>query len=271
MDLALAGRRALVTGSTAGIGEAIARILAAEGAAVAVNGRSERRGRAVVEGIVAAGGSAVLALGDVATDAGADAACAAALDGLGGIDILVTNAAGFAGGSSVSTLFDVPPADWTATFDMNVGAAVRMMQRLVPAMRTRGWGRVIQISSFLGMTPSGETPDYGVAKTAMVGLSMTASRALAGTGVTVNTVSPGMIYTRSVAGWFRAIGAREGWGDDRVRSEAWVLDNVVRQSVSRIGRVEDIANIVTYLASPLADFINGAHFKIDGGASPSVS
>src|SRR3546814_2927370 len=113
-----------------------------------------------------------------------------------------------------------------------------MIQRLAPAMREAGWGRLIQIASFLGMTPSGETPDYGTAKTAMVGLSLAVSRALSGSGITVNTVSPGMIYTRSVAGWFKAIGAREGWGDDRARSEAWVLSNVVKQSVPRIGRVD---------------------------------
>lgn len=270
MDLALSGRRALVTGSTAGIGEGIARLLAAEGVAVAVNGRSERRGQAVVDSIREAGGKAVLALGDLATDAGANAACEAALQGLGGVDILVSNAAGFAGSSSTSTLFDVPPEDWKTTYDMNVGAAVRMLQRLTPAMKERGWGRIIHIGSLLGATPSGETPDYGVAKTAMVGLTLTAARALAGTGITVNTVSPGTIYTRSVAAWFKAIGAREGWGDDRAKSEAWVLKNVTNQSVGRIGKVEDIAAAVAYLASPLADFVTGVNLKVDGGASHSI-
>lgn len=271
MDLKLAGRRALITGSTTGIGESIARILAAEGVAVAINGRSEKRGQGVVDSINAAGGKAVLALGNVATDEGAEIACNAALEGLGGVDIIVNNAAGFAGSSSTSTVFDIPPGDWAVTFDMNVGAAMRTIQRLVPAMKERGWGRAIQIGSFMGMTPSGETPDYGVAKTAIVGLSLTMSRALAGTGVTSNTVSPGMIYTRSVAGWFKSIGAREGWGDDRAQSEAWVLKNVVQQTVSRIGQVEDIANAVTFLCSPLADFVSGINMKVDGGSSRSVS
>jgi NAD(P)-dependent dehydrogenase (short-subunit alcohol dehydrogenase family) len=269
MDLGLKGRRALVTGSTAGIGEAIAKLLAAEGVAVAVNGRSERRGPAVVEAIRAAGGEAVLALGDVASDAGADRACQAAIDGLGGVDILISNAAGRAG-SSISRLFDIPPTDWLSTYDKNVGAAVRMLQRLTPAMAERGWGRVIHIGSAVGAQPSGEVPDYAAAKTALIGFTLTASRSLAGTGVTVNIVSPGTIYTRSVAAWFKEIGAREGWGDDEAKSEVWVLNHMHKQDVRRIGRVGDIAAGVAYLASPLADYVTGINLKIDGGSGRAI-
>jgi 3-oxoacyl-[acyl-carrier protein] reductase len=269
MDLGLQGRRALITGGTAGIGEAIARQLAAEGVAVAINGRSERRARAVIESIIASGGSAVMALGELTTDAGAEAACQAALGALGGVDILVSNVGGVAS-SRTSSLFDAPPEQWLASYDMNVGAAVRVLQRLAPEMRARGWGRIIHIGSFVGATPSGETPDYAAAKTAIVGLTLSAARALAGTGVTVNTVSPGMIFTRSVAAWFKAIGEREGWGDDLSKSEAWVLDNMLDQSVNRIGRVEDIAAAVAYLASPVADFVSGVNLKVDGGASGSI-
>lgn len=270
MDLNLTGKRALVTGSTAGIGAGIALTLAREGVSVAVNGRSERRGRAVVEEIQAAGGKAVLALGDVATNEGADATAQVALEALGGIDILINNAAGFAGSSSISTIFEVPPEDWLATYDMNVGAAVRMIQRLAPAMRERGWGRIIQIASGSAMLPSGEIPDYAAGKAAMLNLSLGTAKTLAATGVTVNTISPGMIYTRSVAAWFKQIGAREGWGDDRAKSEAWVIKNISPQLVSRVGRVDDIADAVAYLASPKADFITGTHLRVDGGASPAI-
>ena len=271
MDLNLEGKRALVTGSTAGIGAEIARVLAREGAAVAISGRSERRGRALVDEINGAGGKAVLALGDVADDAGADAAAAAALEGLGGVDILVNNAGGFAGSSTVSTLFGVPASDWARTADMNVGAAVRMIQRLVPAMRERGWGRVIQITSSAAMTPSGETPDYAAAKAAMANLSLTVAKALRNTGVTANTVSPGIVLTRSVVRWFKQIGEREGWGDDLAKSEDWLLKHHHPQLVGRIGRVEDIADAVAFLSSGRADYINGANIRIDGGASPSLN
>ena len=108
MDLKLTGKRAIVTGSTAGIGEGIARSLAAEGVAVAVSGRSERRGKAIVEDILAQGGKAVLALGDVATDEGADSAVSAALEGLGGMDILINSVGGFAGSSSISDIKAFP-------------------------------------------------------------------------------------------------------------------------------------------------------------------
>jgi NAD(P)-dependent dehydrogenase (short-subunit alcohol dehydrogenase family) len=269
MDLQLNGKRALVTGSTAGIGEAIARTLAAEGAMVVVNGRSERRGKAVVEAITAAGGTAILALGDVADDAGADSVCTAAKDAFGAIDIVVNNAAGFAGGSSVASFFGVSPQDWNRTYDMNVGAAVRMMQRLVPAMQEQKWGRIINIGSVGGWLPSGELPDYGVAKTALMGLTASAAKALAGSGVTVNCVLPGIIYTRSVKAWFKAIGEREGWGDDREKSEAFLLKQQP-QTVHRVGHVDDIATMVTFLASPLSGYINQVNLRVDGGAFPVV-
>ncbi|MBU3992737.1 MAG: SDR family oxidoreductase [Alphaproteobacteria bacterium] len=271
MDLELNGKRAIVTGSTAGIGVGIAHSLAREGVRVAINGRSERRGRAVVEEILAAGGDAVLALGDVADDDGAKAAATAALDGLGGVDIVVNNAGGFAGNSAVSSVFNIPPADWLRTFDMNAGAAVRMIQHFGPQMRDRGWGRLIQIASGNAMMPSGETPDYAASKAAMLNVSLGTAKALANTGVTVNTISPGIIYTRSVKAWFRQIGEREGWGDDEAKSEAWVLKNYSPQMVSRIGRPADIGDAVTYLCSPRADFINGIHWRVDGGATPTIT
>ncbi len=271
MDLQLKGKRAIVTGSTAGIGVGIAQSLAREGVRVAINGRSERRGLEVVEQIRAEGGDAVLALGNVATDEGADAAVAATLAAFGGVDILVNNAGGFAGSGSMTTVFDVTPDEWMRTIDMNVGAAIRMIQRLAPAMKEAGWGRIIQITSGIAMTPSGNTPDYAGAKAALVNLNLGTAKSLANTGVTVNAISPGTIFTRSVRAWFKTIGAREGWGDDMAKSEAWVLENQFPQMVPRIGRVEDIGDAVAYLASPRADFIDGVHLRVDGGASQSIS
>jgi NAD(P)-dependent dehydrogenase (short-subunit alcohol dehydrogenase family) len=269
MELNLAGKRALVTGSTAGIGEAIAKTLAREGAKVVINGRSERRGKAVVEAIEAAGGEALLALGNVASDEDADRVGREVRDAWGGVDILVNNAAGFASGSSVGSFFTVTAEEWVKTYDLNVGAAVRMMNLLVPDMAERGWGRVINIGSSGGWMPTGELPDYSVAKIAMMGLTANAARGLSGTGVTVNSVVPGVIYTRSVAAWFRAIGEQQGWGDDRAKSEAYVLARH-GQTVNRVGEVADIANMVAYLASPLSGYINAVNLRIDGGAFSAV-
>ncbi|MDB5440578.1 MAG: 3-oxoacyl-[acyl-carrier-protein] reductase [Caulobacteraceae bacterium] len=271
MDLNLKGKRALVTGSTSGIGASIATILAREGVAVAINGRSAERAADVLEAIRQVGGKAVLAIGDVATNEGADAVAKAALEGLGGVDILVNNTGGRATEAGASSWFDVPPEAWAATYEKNVIAAVRMMQHLVPAMRDRGWGRIIQISSQIGTTPTSSLPDYAGSKAAMNNMALGASKALANTGVTVNTVAPGMIDTPAIENWFRNIGDQQGWGGDRDRTVAYVLENYVHQTVNRIGQVEDVGNLAAYIASPLSDHISGAIFRVDGGSTPSVA
>jgi len=271
MDLQLKGKRALVTGSTAGIGAEIARVLAREGVIVAVNGRNEKRGRQVVEQIREEGGQAILAMGNVAEAEGGEQAASVVEAELGQIDILVNNAAGFAASSSLSTALTVPPELWGRTTDLNVGATVRMTQRFIGPMREQGWGRLIHIASHGATHPSGETADYAAAKAALLNFSLAVAKELAGTGITSNSVSPGMVLTRSLEAWFKAIGKREGWGDDLAKSEAWVLKNYATQLVSRIGRVSDIADLVAYVASPRSDFMNGTNLHIDGGASPGLN
>lgn len=271
MDLKLKGKCALVTGSTSGIGEAIAVALAAEGVAVAINGRDEARGARIVRSIGEAGGRAVLALGDVSTDGGAQGVAAIAIADLGGVDILVNNAGGRASEAGAASFFDVSDEDWHATYGKNVVASIGMMRLLAPAMQARRWGRIVHIASGIAATPTGTMPDYAAAKAAIVNLSLGAAKALANTGITVNTVSPGMIYTPAIESWLRAVGDQQGWGDDQARSEAFVLEHYVRQTVKRLGQVDDIANAVAYLCSPLADFISGADLRIDGGSSPSIN
>lgn len=271
MDLQLNGKRALVTGSTSGIGTAIARTLAREGAAVAINGRNRHAGEEVVEAIRAEGGTAVLAIGDLSSDAGADATVAAALEGLGGVDILVNNAGGRSSENGTTSFLDLTPEEWIGTFQMNVLATLRLAKRLTPAMVERHWGRLIQISSGAGMTPTGATADYAAAKASISNFTVGLSKGLSKTGVTINTVSPGMIMTPGLDGWIADIARQQGFGDDRAKSEAFAIANYVPQTVEQFGQVDDIANIVAYLASPLAGFVNGANFRVDGGYSPSVN
>src|SRR5581483_7289374 len=159
MDLRLAGKRALVTGSSSGIGEVIVKLLAAEGVAVVVHGRDESRANAVAQAIRAEGGSAEVALGDLTTDAGADAVAVAALAG-GPIDILVNNAGVIAEANGFLSWMEATAADWTQKYNINVIAGVRMIQRLIPQMRERHWGRVIQIGGGLSQQPQASGPDY---------------------------------------------------------------------------------------------------------------
>lgn len=266
MQLELAGKRALVTGSTSGIGTSIAEILAAEGAQVVINGRNAERAAQVAERIRDAGGTAAIAMGDVSSDEGAAKVAHAAVEALGGIDILVNNAGGTAGTGGQIDWLAASLEDWEKTHNANTLAAVRLCRLLAPAMQERGWGRIIHIASAAGVEP-GSILDYGATKAAMINFSLGLSKKLAGTGVTSNVVCPGMIKTTALQEWFENISEQNGWGRDVERGEQFALDNYVHQSVARVGLPEDIGNFVTYLASPLSDFISGALFRLDGGAS----
>jgi len=169
MDMGLSGKRALITGSSAGLGRAIAEMLAAEGVSVVVHGRDVERAEAVAAGIRTGGGDAVVAIGDLATDAGADAAA----DAAGDVDILVNNAGRYDGlpWSKVSTQM------WAQIYQVNVIAGVRMIERLVPAMRRRGWGRVIQIGGGLAIQPSAEQPHYNATLAARHNFTVSLARA----------------------------------------------------------------------------------------------
>jgi 3-oxoacyl-[acyl-carrier protein] reductase len=267
MDLQLNGKRALVTGSSSGIGEAIAKLLAAEGAAVVVQGRREAEVNRVTEEIVAAGGKAAVATGDLADDAAADQVARVSLAAFGGIDILVNNAGAF------------PPGDWrtenaaslwTDLYNQNVASMVRVIQRLVPQMRERGWGRVINLASIVADQPPANGPHYHATKAANLNLSASLAKDLANTGVTSNAVSPGIIFTPATEGWFRAWAEKFGWGGDIEAIKRLAIERVIPNPSGRVGVPEDIAYAVAFLASPHASFINGANIRVDGGANPTV-
>src|SRR5579862_5768072 len=267
MDLALTGKRAIVTGSTGGIGEGIAKMLAGEGAAVVVQGRNESAAQRVQREIAATGGKAILAIGDLATDEGAKRMVDKALAELGAIEILVNNA----GAYEVRGWTDATPQHWLDTFDQNVLSMVRMIQLLVPQMRNLGWGRIVQISSVVGVQPLAALPHYSASKAAVINITVSLAKELANTGVTVNTVTPGAIMTAGWIEWARGIAKSRGWGDDMAEIEPRIVQEVLPNSVGRVGRVEEIASAVGFLASPLAGFINGANLRVDGGAAQSVN
>jgi 3-oxoacyl-[acyl-carrier protein] reductase len=270
MDLQLVGKRALVTGSSSGIGKAIAAALAAEGAIVVVHGRDRARIEAAAAEIAGDGELAPFAIGDLATDDGAAAVARQSLAALGGLDILVNNAGGADG--VAQGWVDATRADWTAVFEQNLFSAVRLVRHLTPALRASGWGRIINIATGWAMQPSAVMPHYAAAKAALVNVTVSLAHEFAGSGVTINTISPGPIRTPTLERTMRGIAKEGRWGsDDWAEIERRAVKEVVPNSVGHIGRVEDIAHAVAFLASPLSDYIDGANLRVDGGYVTAVN
>jgi len=270
MDLQLSGKRALVTGSSIGIGESIAQALAREGVAVAVHGRDPERALRVANEIKIAGGKAVVVLGNLTQDEEVTRMLDEAEGLLGGIDILVNNA----GGSGEKQAWEKTAAsDWAAAYDRNVLAAVRVTNRLLPAMRQMGWGRVINISSLAGMMPPATGPDYSACKAAINNMTLSLAKSAAADGITVNAISPGTIMTPKLEATFRRMAATNGWADEAsswAELERAVLPHVVQVPIGRVGKADDIANAVAFLCSPLAGYITGVDLRIDGGVMPAL-
>ncbi len=270
MDLQLTGKRALVTGSSSGIGRSIACVLAREGAAVIVHGRDAERTQAVADAITAAGGRAEVALGDLATEAGAVAAIAAVT---GPIDILINNIGGNeAAGGGLNGWFNDTPDVWTGVAQQNLIAPVRMIHAFVPGMRARGWGRVINVSSGGGSAPTPQAAAYCAAKAAVINMTVSLSLELARSGVTVNTVSPGCTRTEMFERTLTTMGDAQGWPADMDAREAKFMDlGLFPCASSAYGRPEDIGALVAFLASPLSAFVNGANYRIDGGQVQAIN
>lgn len=265
MDLALDGRRALVTGSSRGIGAAIARLLAQEGAAVVVHGRDEQRTNDVAAAVRADGGVASTAVGDLATADGADEVVAAALAG-GPVDILVNNA----GVYDQRSWMDVPPDDWADVYTTNVVSAVRMVHGLVPAMRGRGWGRVVTIGAGLAMEPAAVEPHYSAAAAARHNLAVSLARELKGTGVTSNVVAPGAIDVDTVRTLLAPVVQGQGWSGSWEENEPALTEMLFPNDAQRFGRAEEVAAAVAYLVSDHAAYVCGATLRIDGGVVHSA-
>ncbi len=267
MDLKLAGKRTLVTGSSGGIGEAIAKRLAAERAVLVVHGRNANSVERIRSEIEAEGGTAYGVQAELGDDAGVAHLADQAERLLGGVDILVNNAGVYAN----STWQEATPEMWRSLYQTNVVSAVELIRRLVPGMRGRGWGRVIQLSSGEATNPYATMPDYAATKAALVNLTVSLAKELDRSGVTANTISPGLIVTPGVETFFRKVAAERGWGERWEDIEASVLREVLDNPTGRLGRPEDVAVLAAFLASPLAGYVNGANYRVDGGSTAVIN
>lgn len=267
MNLQLHGKRALVTGSSSGIGQSTARALAAEGALVVVHGRNKQRAEQVAEEIGSAGGRALVAIGDLSTDSGAEKVASFALSRLGAIDILVNNA----GLPEFTTWMDTTTDQWASIYNNNVVSMVRMIRMLLPKMRELRWGRIIQIGSIVAWQPFAAKPHYCAARAAVVNLTVSLAREVAETGITVNTVSPGIVLTPPARQYFLEMAEERGWGTDWPEIEKAILEERLYNPSGRLGLPEEVADLITFLASPLAGFINGSNYRIDGGATGNMN
>ena len=249
-----------MTGSTAGIGAAIASNLAREGARVIVNGRASADvDRAVAALKAESGGDLIAFAGDLGT--------AAAVEELARrhpeVDILVNNPGIF----EPKAFEDIPDADWMRFFEVNVLSGVRLSRACLPAMKRANWGRIIFTSSESALQIPAEMIPYGVTKAAQIAVARGLAEAVAGSGITLNSVLPGPTSSRGVVDFVAALGA--GASFDEFQTEFFRKFRPT-SLIKRFETPEEIASFVTYLASPLASAITGAALRVDGGVIKSA-
>ena len=260
MDLQIAGQLALVTGSTAGIGLAIARALALEGARVVINGRTEARVDTALASLAGSGSVEGLAA-DLATPAGVEACITRYPD----VEILVNNL-----GIYEPKAFEaISDADWQRMIEANFMSGVRLSRHYLPRMLKAGWGRIIFIASESGVQIPAEMIHYGVSKTMQIALARGLAETTAGTGVTVNSVLPGPTRSEGVEQFLGEVATARGITAADVEREFF---STMRPSslLKRFATIDEVAAMVAYVASPRASATNGAALRVDGGVVRSI-
>ncbi|HMF13073.1 MAG TPA: SDR family NAD(P)-dependent oxidoreductase [Gemmataceae bacterium] len=263
MDLQLANKKALVTGSTAGIGFAIASLLAQEGASVVVNGRSQRRVEQAVQRLQTERNNAQVT--GVAADLGTKEGVDLLIRDVLVVDILVNNLGIF----EPKPFAEITDVDWLRFFEVNVLSGVRLSRFYLPQMLQKNWGRIVFISSESGVNVPVEMIHYGVTKTAQIALARGLAEATAGTGVTVNSVLPGPTRSEGVEQFVQDLA--KGQGTDAARIEAEFFRTARPSSLlRRFATPEEVAALVVYVCSPRASATNGAALRVDGGVVRSI-
>lgn len=263
MKIDLSGKTALVTGSTAGIGLAIAKGLAAAGADVVVNGRGEDKVDAAVKAIVATGATGKIR--GIAANVSTEAGCQALAGKLSHVDILINNAGIF----EPKDFFDIPDQDWSRFFEVNVMSGVRLSRAYMKGMLKRNWGRIVFISSESGINIPSEMIHYGTTKAAQLAVSRGLAKLTRGTGVTVNSVLPGPTMTEGVEVFLKGVAKQKGQSEQEIAAN-FVKEHRPGSLVQRFATVDEIANIVVFVASKEAAMTNGAAIRADGGIVDTI-
>jgi NAD(P)-dependent dehydrogenase (short-subunit alcohol dehydrogenase family) len=262
VDLRLTNKLALVSGSTAGIGYAIAESLAREGTHVIINGRSKDSVDAALARLRNEFDCKLFGFaGDLGTAEAADAVAKQYPD----VEILINNL----GIYEPKSFEDISDDDWRRFFEVNVLSGVRLTRLFLPGMKRRNWGRIIFVSSESGVQIPAEMIHYGVTKTALLGVARGLAEAVAGTGITVNSVLPGPTKSRGVSDFIEALSKAELKSVDKIEQE--FFKNIRPTSlIKRFATAQEVASMVTYIASPLSSATTGAPLRVDGGVIKSA-
>ena len=264
MNIDLRGKTALVTGSTSGIGHAIAKGLAGAGAAVVVNGRTQGKVDAAVAAIRKAQPEAKIS--GVAADVSTSAGCQTLVAALPDVDILINNAGIF----EPKGFLDIPDEDWSRFFEVNVMSGVRLSRAYLPGMLKRNWGRIVFISSESALNIPKEMIHYGMTKTAQLAVSRGLAEMTRGTAVTVNSVLPGPTMSEGVEAFVKDIAKQNGLPLEEAASQ-FVKQFRPTSLLQRFASVEEIANMVVYISSKEASATNGAALRAEGGIVQTIA
>src|ERR1700730_2050325 len=264
MKIDLSGKTALVTGSTSGIGHAIAKGLAAAGATVTLNGRSQAKVDAAVAALAKAvtGGKIRGVAADVSTSAGCKTLAAALPD----VDILINNAGIF----EPKGFLDIPDEDWSRFYEVNVMSGVRLSRTYLPGMLKRNWGRIVFISSESALNIPKEMIHYGTTKTAQLAVSRGLAEMTKGTAVTVNSVLPGPTMSEGVEAFIKDIAKHNGVSVEEATRQFFQQQRPT-SLLQRFATVEEIANMVVYVSSKEASATNGAALRAEGGIVQTIA
>ncbi|HEY0220404.1 MAG TPA: SDR family oxidoreductase [Afipia sp.] len=264
MKIDLSGTTALVTGSTGGIGHAIAKGLAGAGAGVIVNGRTQAKVDAAISSIGAFAPSAKVR--GVAADVSTAEGCAALVKSVPEVDILINNAGIF----EPKDFFDIPDEDWTRFFDVNVMSGVRLSRAYMQGMLKRNWGRIVFISSESALVIPKEMIHYGMTKTAQLSISRGLAELTKGTNVTVNSVMPGPTMSEGVETFVKDLAKQNGQSVEQAAAN-FVKQHRPSSLIQRFATVEEVANMVVYVASREAAVTNGAALRAEGGLVQTIA